>query len=59
MSVKNLEHKSILDFILSVLTRNDDKNEIKEMRRYDTIQFEDVNKEIKRKKKEVHKEVKV
>ncbi len=55
MSIKNFEYNSILDFILSVLTKNDDKNEVKEMKRYDTIQFEDVNKEIKSKKKEEDK----
>ncbi len=52
MASKNIEHhQSLLDFILSVFTKNDDTKQLKEIKRYDSIQFEDVNKEIKNRKK--------
>jgi hypothetical protein len=47
MSTRSINHDTpLLQRILEIFIKNDSKEDQKEMKRYDNIKFEDVNKEV-------------
>ena len=53
MSTRSINHDTtLLQKILEIFIKNDSKEDQKEMKRYDNIRFEDVNKEANKSNKE-------